>query len=104
MGDYAKGISKVTMRLGDSGISLNMREFGIMAEKAVSMLHRALGAFISENAQLAHQIPAEDDAVDELYNQVYRSLVTAMIADPEIIDQANLLSGWRTISNGWQTG
>jgi phosphate transport system protein len=91
MGDYAKGISKVTMRLGETGISLNMREFGEMAEKAVDMLHRALGAFIDENAQKAHEIPAEDDEVDEMYNQVYRNLVSAMIADPEIIDQANLL-------------
>jgi phosphate transport system protein len=91
MGDYAKGISKVTMRLGESGISLNMREFTQMADMAVDMLHRALGAFIEGNAQKAHEIPAEDDAVDEMYNQVYRSLVSAMIADPEIIDQANLL-------------
>jgi len=91
MGDYAKGIAKVTMRLGESGISLNMREFGIMAEKAISMLHRALGAFIAENAQLAYEIPQEDDIVDDLYNQVYRNLVAAMIADPEIIDQANNL-------------
>jgi phosphate transport system protein len=91
MGDYAKGIAKITIRLGESGISYNMREFGLMAEKATSMLHRALGAFIEQNAQLAHEIPDEDDEVDALYNQVHRSLIAAMIADPETIDQVNLL-------------
>lgn len=91
MGDYAKGISKVTLRLGDSQISMGMREFTTMAEISVNMLHRALGAFIAENAQVAHEIPNEDDQVDALYNQVYRTIVDAMIADPQIIDEANLL-------------
>lgn len=91
MGDYAKGIAKVTQRLGDSPINLNMREFSTMADMAVSMLHRALGAFVAQNPQQAYEIPREDDLVDELYNKVYRNLVSSMIADPEIIDHANLL-------------
>ncbi len=91
MGDYAKGISKVTIRLGDAEISPNWRDFTRMAELAVDMLHRALGAFIDENAQQAYAIPGEDSAVDELYNKIYRNLVASMIANPENIDQANLL-------------
>ena len=91
MGDYAKGIAKVTMRLGNSQISLGMREFTTMTDLAVSMLHRALGAFVAENPQEAYEIPKDDDQVDNLYNEVYRTLVSAMIADPKIIDEANLL-------------
>jgi phosphate transport system protein len=91
MGDYAKGIAKVTMRLGASAVITNMRDLSTMAEKAVDMLHRALGAFFAENAKMAYDIPKEDDEVDELYNKVYRSLVSSMIANPETIDQANLL-------------
>jgi phosphate transport system protein len=91
MGDYAKGVAKVTIRMGESPLPLNLRDFTRMANLAVGMLHRALGAFVTENASLAHQIPAEDEAVDTLYNQVYRELVQAMIANPETIDQANLL-------------
>ena len=91
MGDYAKGISKVTMRFGDAAFPVNMRDFTVMADKALSMLHRALGAFVAENPQLAHEIPAEDEVVDNLYNQIYRGLVAAMIANPTIIDHANLL-------------
>ncbi len=91
MGDYAKGIAKVTMRLGDEPLPLNLRDFSTMTDLAVNMLHRALGAFISENAQQAHEIPQEDDQVDDLYNKIYRSMVDAMIANPEVIDRANLM-------------
>lgn len=91
MGDYAKGIAKVVIRLGDSEIPVPIREITQMAELAVSMLHRALGAFIAENPSIAVTIPKEDDAVDGLYNRIYNNLVSSMIANPEVIDHANLL-------------
>ena len=91
MGDYAKGIAKVTIRLGDAPLPIGMQDVSRMTDLAVSMLHRALSAFINENAAQAHEIPNEDDEVDELYNQIYHELVQAMIANPETIDQANLL-------------
>lgn len=91
MGDYAKGIAKVVIQLGDADIPIPMRELEQMAELGVNMLHRALGAFISENAAVASQIPLEDDQVDELFNRVNRILVSTMIANPEIIDNVNLL-------------
>jgi len=91
MGDYAKGIAKVTTRLGDYSIPIPMREFEQMATLSVGMLHRALGAFIDENPNLAFAIPAEDNQVDDLYNRAHRNIVTSMIANPETIDNANLL-------------
>lgn len=91
MGDYAKGIAKVTQRLGDSDIVVPIREIESMAEKATSMLHRALSAFITEDAGIAAQIPHEDVEVDRLYEEVYRLIVNAMIQKPETIDHANLL-------------
>ena len=91
MGDYAKGIAKVVIRLGDVDIPIPTREFDQMAELSLNMLHRALGAFIEENASIASQIPLEDEMIDELYIRVYRILISNMIANPEIIDHANLL-------------
>ncbi len=91
IGDYAKGIAKVIIKLRGESLPIPIREITRMAEVGVSMLHRALGAFITENAQQAAEIPSEDDEVDELYNQVYRSMVNAMISDPSIIDSANLI-------------
>ncbi|MBM3190563.1 MAG: phosphate transport system regulatory protein PhoU, partial [Chloroflexi bacterium] len=43
------------------------------------------------DVNLAREIPLRDDEVDNLYNQVYRELVTYVIADPRTIDQANYL-------------
>lgn len=91
MGDYAKGIGKVTLRLEEAEIPIPFQEITQMAEKAVSMLHRSLGAFIDENPSLAARIPEEDDEVDQLYNKIYREAVDAMIANPAIIDHANLV-------------
>lgn len=91
MGDYAKGIAKVVIRLGEYEFPIPMREFEQMAEISISMLHRALSAFVEENASVASQIPLEDDQVDELYEQVYRMIVSSMISNPEVIDHSNLL-------------
>ena len=91
MGDYAKGIAKVVIRLGDSVIPIPMRDLEKMTDLAISMLHRSLTAFIQEDATTASAIPIDDEQVDALYNDVYRFIVQAMISDPSIIDHANLL-------------
>ncbi|HEX2979698.1 MAG TPA: phosphate signaling complex protein PhoU [Anaerolineaceae bacterium] len=91
MGDYAKGIAKVNALLGPNDEIKPMREISQMADTAVEMLHRALGAFVNEDAALARAIPETDSQVDDLYNQVYRSLVKSMIADPTTIDHANYM-------------
>lgn len=91
MGDYAKGIALVTLRLGDAFLVIPMREFQEMGTKAVSMLHRALYAFINEDSGLAWTIFREDDQVDDLYNRVERIIVNTMIDNPENIDQIKQL-------------
>jgi phosphate transport system protein len=89
MGDYAKGIAKTVIRMGDAQVAIPMREIESMANKGINMLHQALGAFITENAAEAYQIPKQDDEVDALYVKGYRLMVSAMIANPESIDHGN---------------
>ncbi len=91
MGDYAKGIAKVTLRIGEEEINMPVQEIEKMAEISISMLHRALSAFISENTALALAIPKDDDLVDDLFNEAYRKIIAAMIANPSLIDQTNLM-------------
>lgn len=91
MGDYAKGIAKTNERLGISDVPIPIRDYEKMAELGVSMLHRALKAFIDQDPKIAVKIPLEDDKVDALFNKTYHSIVNSMIANPSIIDQANLL-------------
>jgi phosphate transport system protein len=91
MGDYAKGIAHITLRIGNEPHVKPLVDIPRMAEIATSMLHRAVGAFVAGDIEIARQIPAEDDQVDALYNQVYRELVAIMVSDPSTIDQANYL-------------
>jgi phosphate transport system protein len=91
MGDYAKGIAVINLRMGDQPLLKPLIDIPRMAEKAVDMLHRALTAFIQEDAEAARAIPKEDDEVDALYNQVYRELITFIIEDPKNIERANWL-------------
>jgi phosphate transport system protein len=91
IGDYAKGIAKINLRIGDAPLLKPLVDIPAMAEKACSMLHRALEAFIDRDVDLARALPREDDEIDDLYNQVYRELMTYVIADPKTIEQANFL-------------
>ena len=91
MGDYAKGIAKINIKLADSEINLPMAEIDRMAELGISMLHRSLTAFIDENPNQASLIPLEDDEVDSLYEQIYQKMVKDMIANPQKIDSSNLI-------------
>lgn len=91
MGDYAKGIARITVRLGQDILLEPISEIPPMAEVCVDLLHRALHAFVDKDAEAARTIPKEDDKVDAFYNRIYRELMNHMIADPSTIDQANHL-------------
>ncbi len=91
MGDYAKGIANIQLRMGDQPLLKPLIDIPRMAQKGVDMLHRALTAFVNEDVQSARAIPFEDDEVDALYNQVYRELMTFVIADASAIERANWL-------------
>jgi phosphate transport system protein len=91
MGDYAKGIAKINLMIGEGPLLKPLIDIPRMAEKTRSMLHRSLEAFVQRDVALARAIPAEDDEVDALFNQVYRELITYIMANPRAIEQANHL-------------
>ena len=91
MGDYAKGIANINIRMGDTPLLKPLIDVPRMAQKGADMLHRALTAFVNEDVETAQALPVEDDEVDALYNQVYRELMTFVIADPKTIERANWL-------------
>ncbi|PWH20463.1 MAG: phosphate transport system regulatory protein PhoU [Anaerolineae bacterium] len=91
MGDYAKGIAHINLRMGDAPLVKPLIDIPRMADKSCDMLNRALQAFLEEDEQAARSIPSEDDEVDSLYLQVYRELITYVIQDPTTIERANWL-------------
>jgi phosphate transport system protein len=91
MGDYAKGIGVINVRMADEALLKPLVDIPRMAEIGTSMLHRALAAFVNEDIETARVLPQEDDMVDALYTQVYRELMTYIMADPKNIERANWL-------------
>ena len=91
MGDYAEGIAKITLLMGDEPPLKPLIDIPRMADRAMDMLRRSLDAFVDRDTASAYQICDDDDEVDALYEQVYRDLLTYMIADPGAIRRATFL-------------
>lgn len=91
MGDYAKGIANINIRMGEEALLKPLIDIPRMAQKCADMLHRALSALVEEDVEAANAIPMEDDEVDALYNQIYRELMTFVIKDARTIERASWL-------------
>jgi phosphate transport system protein len=91
MGDYAKGIARINLMIGEQPLIKPLVDLPAMAQKAREMLRAALAAFVQRDVEAARAIPEGDDEVDALYNQVYRELISYILEDPHVIEQANQL-------------
>jgi len=90
IGDYAKGICKITQLVSEETIDpVQFYSLQQMANQGLDMLHRALDAFVTCDASIAREIPTEDSKVDDLYDQLYHQLMKQMVADITTIDRAN---------------
>lgn len=59
-----------------------------MAERAQEMVRGALTAFVEQSDEQAIEVIKMDEVVDRLYEQIFRELVTYMLADPRNISRA----------------
>ena len=91
MGDYAEGIAKISVSMGNLPPLKPLIDIPRMAEKAVIMLRNSTQAFITRDVALATSVVASDDEVDDLYNLVYRDLLTYMLEVPGSIQRATYL-------------
>jgi len=91
IGDYAEGIAKIAVMIGNEPPLKPLIDIPRMAEQTVDMLRRSLDAFVNRDAEAARKISTEDDAIDHLYDQVFRELLTFMAEDPKTITRATRL-------------
>ncbi|HSW58845.1 MAG TPA: phosphate signaling complex protein PhoU, partial [Dehalococcoidales bacterium] len=91
IGDHAEGTAKICILIGDQPPLKPLIDLPRMAEMTGSMLRRSLEAFIKHDAETASKICQEDDAIDNLYDQVFRELLTFMAEDPRTITRATRL-------------
>jgi phosphate transport system protein len=91
MADHAEGIAKITLRMSEEPLLKPLVDIPRMAEKARYLLREQLSAFVDRDQARARTLSAEDEIVDELYNQVYRELLVFMTEDPRTIRRATYL-------------
>jgi len=91
IGDYAKGIAIINLRLGDSLQPPVPAEVTVMSQKAADMLHRALIALVNRDVETARAIPQEDEEIDAFYLRIYWDLMGQIIRDPSLIERVNWL-------------
>jgi phosphate transport system protein len=91
MGDYAEGIAKITIAIGDTPPLKPLIDIPRMADKAATMLSDSIDSLLNRDMMKANQVCQSDDEVDALYDQVYRELLLFMIQDPSTIQRATYL-------------
>src|SRR3990167_4823379 len=91
MADHAEGIARINIMMWDEPLLKPLTDIPCMAQKARQMLGQSLQAFINRDIRKAKDLCEEDDEIDELYNQVYRELLTFMLQDPKTITRATYL-------------
>jgi phosphate transport system protein len=91
MGDYAEGISKISLMMGEEPPLKPLIDVPRMADKATQMLRDSMDSLVNRDVVKARQVLQDDDEVDALYDQVYRELLVFMLQDPRTIQRATYL-------------
>ncbi len=80
--DYAKGIARNSLLIGEQTIPIPLNDMMLMAVKTATMLSRALDAVRQADLSAAHLVPTADDEIDNLFNKIYREIVAWIAQDP----------------------
>jgi phosphate transport system protein len=86
IGDYAKNMAKRTSVLAQMApVSDSTGAIRRMARTVEAMLKDALDAYIQRDAEMAMEVISRDEDVDQMYNAMFRELLTFMMEDPRNI-------------------
>lgn len=85
IGDQAVNIAERVKTIAKQGPCNFSFDYTVMAEKAQQMLHKSLDAFVSLDSELAHQVIAMDDEVDQLEEKAYDEIKQAMEDNPDCL-------------------
>jgi len=91
MGDHAKGVAVLAIRLADQPMLKPLIDVPRMAEMGREMLIGQLRAFVDVDIEAARRFAALDTEVDQLNDQVFRELLLIMMTDQRTITRATYL-------------
>jgi phosphate transport system protein len=89
--DHAEGNAKIEIMIGEEPPLKPLIDLPRMNQKTIEMLRQSLDAFCNRDAGVARKICDEDDEIDQLYDQVFRELLTFMAENPKTITRATRL-------------
>ena len=88
IGDSAVNIAQSVLQLNDQPPLKPYIDLPRLSLLVQDMVRRSLDAFVRRDARLATEVCESDDAVDGLYKQIFRELLTYMIEDPKTVSRA----------------
>src|SRR5919108_4471688 len=88
IGDQAVNIAQRALELNREPQLKPYLDLPRMAERAQRMVKESLDAFVARDTALARQVCGEDAPVDALNHQIFRELLTFMMADARTIPRA----------------
>ena len=90
IGDHVTDMAELFLRLEPPFTPQRRKLLQVMMENAKEMVHEAVEAFVSGNSELAQKVIAQDDVVDDYFNQVKECMMegirTRKLGADEIVD------------------
>ena len=86
IGDLAKNVGKRVVAM-DGQFAPQKIVGGVVhiSDLALERLHRVLGAYAQRDVNAALDVWQHDEEIDQLYNSLFRELLTYMMEDPRFI-------------------
>ena len=91
MGDLAVHVARVAQKLASESYIMPLISMNLMADRASQMVRESVNAFLGRDEQVAQEVAAGDDLIDNTYSQMFRELLTYMMESPRTIAQAQTL-------------
>jgi len=88
IGDHATDISEITLLLAGKPYIKKLEHISQMAEATMKMVTDSIDAFVRKDIELANDVIARDDVVDNLFLMVKHDLIELIKKDVENGDQA----------------
>jgi phosphate transport system protein len=88
IGDSAVNIAQSVEQLNEQPTLKPYIDLPHLSQLVQDMVRKSLDAFVRRDTELATEVCQSDDAVDGLYKQIFRELLTYMIEDPKTVSRA----------------
>lgn len=88
IGDQAADISEIVTYMSEENLIQELDRIDAMARAASQMVTQSVDAYVKKDLDLAKQVIADDDAVDQLFEEIKRELIHMIAGEPSCGEQA----------------